>query len=93
MPGDTQLMAAGAASVQADIGDDEQLVVNGEIEMIIETAAPDHLEGHLGTIYSGWVFRSDETQAMQMDDFDNPGMIYVDAALDAYATVEGEAGG
>jgi sulfur-oxidizing protein SoxA len=55
--------------------------VNGEIEMIIETAAPDHLEGHLSTIYSGWVFRSDETQAIQSDDFDNPAFIFVDQAM------------
>jgi hypothetical protein len=34
-----------AGVVGADIGDDEQLIVNGEIEMIIETAAPEHLEG------------------------------------------------
>jgi sulfur-oxidizing protein SoxA len=60
--------------------------------MVIETEAPDHLQGHLGTIYSGWVFRSDETQAMQMDDFDNPGMIYVDQAMDAFNTEMGAEG-
>jgi sulfur-oxidizing protein SoxA len=66
--------------------------VNGEIEMIIETAAPDHLQGSLGTIYSGWVFRSDETQAMQSDDFDNPAMIFVDQAMEDFNTVMGSEG-
>jgi sulfur-oxidizing protein SoxA len=83
---------AAAGVVSADIGDDEHLVVNGEIEMIIETEAPEHLQGHLRTIYSGWVFRSDETQAMQMDDFDNPGMIFVDQAMDAFNTEMGSEG-
>jgi sulfur-oxidizing protein SoxA len=81
-----------AGVVGADIGDDEQLIVNGEIEMIIETAAPEHLQGSLGTIYSGWVFRSDETQEMQSDDFDNPAMIYVDQAMEDFNTVMGSEG-
>ncbi|MCU4651410.1 sulfur oxidation c-type cytochrome SoxA [Roseibacterium sp. SDUM158016] len=81
-----------AGATSADIGDDEELIVNGEIEMIIETAAPEHLQDRLSTIYSGWVFRSDETQAMQADDFDNPGMIFVDQGLEAFETVMGTEG-
>jgi len=81
-----------ASAVGADIGDDEELIVNGEIEMIIETAAPEHLNGHLSTIYSGWVFRSDETQAIQADDFDNPGFIFVDQAMAEFNTVMGSQG-
>jgi sulfur-oxidizing protein SoxA len=71
--------------------DEDSLVVNGELEMITETAAPEHLE-YIDTIYSGWRFRTDDTQALQLDDFDNPAMLAVDAALDAYSTVEGDAG-
>jgi sulfur-oxidizing protein SoxA len=41
--------------------------------MIIETAAPEHLQDHLPTIYSGWVFRSDETQEMQIGRLRQPG--------------------
>ena len=70
------LLAAPAAFAEAD---DDSLVINGEIEIVTETAAPAHLDGHLDTIYSGWRFRDDETQAMEMDDFDNPGMLFVDA--------------
>jgi sulfur-oxidizing protein SoxA len=86
------LAIAIAGVVSADIGDDEQLIVNGEIEMIIETAAPEHLQDHLPTIYSGWVFRSDETQEMQSDDFINPAMIYVDQAMEDFNTVMGSEG-
>ncbi|NNE86641.1 MAG: sulfur oxidation c-type cytochrome SoxA [Silicimonas sp.] len=71
--------------------DDDQLVINDELEMVTETDAPAHLEG-VGTIYSGWRFRSDETQSLQLDDFDNPGMLTVDAAADAFAAVDGSAG-
>jgi len=41
---------------------------------------------------SGWHFRSDNTQTMQMDDFDNPGMLAVEAAAEAWETVEGTEG-
>lgn len=72
--------------------DEDQLVINGEIESITETAAPAHLSDVLDTIYSGWRFREDETQALQMDDFDNPGMVFADLGLDQWNKVEGEAG-
>ncbi|MFW5655588.1 MAG: sulfur oxidation c-type cytochrome SoxA [Roseicyclus sp.] len=81
---------AGVAS--ADIRTGDTLVINGEIEMITETEAPEHLEGALSTIYSGWVFRTDETRAMQMDDFDNPAMIFVDQAASAFNTPMGTEG-
>ena len=71
--------------------DDDSLVVNGETELVTETAAPAHLEA-FDTIYSGWRFRTDETQALQLDDFDNPAMIFVDKAQDMFATVDGGAG-
>ncbi|KUJ76159.1 sulfur oxidation c-type cytochrome SoxA [Ruegeria marisrubri] len=72
--------------------DEDKLVVNGEIEMVTKTAAPAHLSDALDEIYSGWRFRSDETQALQMDDFDNPAMVFVDQAQDAWDTVEGTEG-
>lgn len=65
------------------------LIINGEIDITVRAPAPEHLE-NLRDIYSGWVYRSDETQAMQADDFDNPGMIFVDAGHDAWNTVEGD---
>jgi sulfur-oxidizing protein SoxA len=44
------------------------------------------------TIYSGWVFRTDETQALEMDDFDNPSFVFVEQAEDLFETVDGSAG-
>ncbi|WP_439154223.1 sulfur oxidation c-type cytochrome SoxA [Yoonia sp.] len=81
------LFAAGA--VQAD--EDANLIINEEIEITVRTDAPEHVDG-LRTIYSGWVFRSDETQALQMDDFENPGMIFADDARDAWNIAEGSEG-
>ena len=81
------IFAAGA--VHAD--EEADLVINEEIEITVRTDAPAHLE-NLSTIYSGWVFRSDETQSLQMDDFENPGMIFVDDAIEAWNTVEGSEG-
>ncbi len=72
--------------------DDDTLVINGEIEMTTKAAAPAHLDGALPEIMSGWHFRSDETQALQMDDFDNSGMIFVDEGRAQWNRVEGSEG-
>ncbi|MGB7319722.1 MAG: sulfur oxidation c-type cytochrome SoxA [Planktotalea sp.] len=72
--------------------DDDTMVINGETEMVTKTAAPAHLSDVLDEVMSGWHFRSDETQAMQLDDFDNPGMVFVEAGLEAWDTVDGSEG-
>ena len=77
-----------ASSAWAD--EEADLVINGDLEITVRTEAPAHVP-NLSEIYSGWVFRSDETQALQMDDFDNPGMIWVDEARDVWNTAEGSA--
>jgi len=87
--GVTTVAILAAAAVHAD--EEANLVVNGEIEITVRTEAPAHLE-NLSSIYSGWVFRSTETQAFQMDDFENPGMIFVDDAIEAWNAVEGSEG-
>jgi len=83
-------MTAGAMAARADEG--AKLVINGDIEIVTETDAPDHLKDAFDTIYSGWVFRTDETQALEMDDFDNPGMVAVDMAADKWNEVMGSEG-
>ncbi|MBY6165493.1 diheme cytochrome SoxA (sulfur oxidation) [Pseudooceanicola nitratireducens] len=86
---------AGALAIAATplFADEEaDLVLNGETEMVVRTAAPDHLSDTLDEIYSGWVFRNDDTQVMQADDFDNPGMIFVDQAMEAWAAADGSEG-
>ena len=79
-------LATGGA--QAD--DMASLVINGETEIVTQTGAPAHME-YVDEIRSGWTFRTSETQALQMDDFDNPGMIFVDQGMDTWNTVEGSA--
>ncbi|WP_405112025.1 sulfur oxidation c-type cytochrome SoxA [Phaeobacter sp. BS52] len=71
--------------------DEDTLVVNEEIEMVTKTTAPAHVSDALDEVMSGWHFRSDETQALQMDDFDNPAMVFVDQAMDTWSKVEGTA--
>lgn len=81
--------AALAVATTAFADEDAELVVNEEIKMTTKTAAPAHLADSLDEILSGWRFRSDETQAMQMDDFDNPGMLGVEAGMEAFSTAMG----
>ncbi len=69
--------------------DDDALVIDGET-LTTEVKAP---EGHpLDTIYSGWRFRSDETQAMETDDFENPAFLFVDQGEELWSTVDGSEG-
>ncbi len=84
-------MTFGASSAFAETDLDKKLVVNGETEIVTRAPAPSHIEG-LDEIFSGWIFRKDETQATQADDFDNPAMIFVDIAQDAWDKVEGSEG-
>jgi len=72
--------------------DDDKLVINEEIAITTKTDAPAHLDGVFDEVMSGWHFRSDETQAMEMDDFDNPGMIFVEDAIETWNTAEGTEG-
>jgi len=81
------VMATGVAQA----GGDAKLVINGDLTIATQTAAPAHLE-NLDTVYSGWIFRTKETQALEMDDFDNPSFVFVDVALDLWDKVDGTAG-
>ena len=83
------MLSAPMAFAEAD---EDQLIINGDVAMISKTAAAPHPEGALSEVISGWHFRDNETQAMQLDDFDNPGMVFVDLARDAWATAEGTEG-
>jgi len=75
---------------QALAGPDNNTLVIDGAEMVTELKAP---EGHpLDTIYSGWRFRTVETQALEMDDFDNPGMVFVEQARAIWDEVDGDAG-
>lgn len=81
----TALMAG-----QVSAGPDEnELVIDGET---IVTEVPAQEGNPLDTLYSGWRFRSAETQALEADDFENPGMVWVDQARDQWTVVDGTEG-
>ncbi len=85
------LLASAPFAAFAD--EDAELVINGDVKIVTTAPAPAHLDGVLGDeIYSGWNFRTDETQVLEMDDFDNPGMIFVDQAQAVWDTVDGSEG-
>ncbi len=71
---------------------DDKLVLNEETEIVVRTAAPAHVSEALDEVMSGWLFRGQETRAMQMDDFDNPGMIFVEQGQDTWVEADGSEG-
>lgn len=71
---------------------DDTLILNEETDIITRTAAPAHLSDTLDEVMSGWLFRGTETRAMQADDFDNPGMIFVEQAQESWMIAEGTEG-
>ncbi len=82
-------LAASMAVPAVAAGD--MLVIDGQ-EMISKAPAPDYLKGHLDEVLSGWLFRSEETQAMELDDFDNPSFVFIDKANDLWNKVDGSEG-
>ena len=84
------LMLGTSAFAEPDM--DARLVINEELEITTITAAPDHLEGALEQLISGWHYRDAATRQMETDDFENPAMAFVDEGLAAWETVEGTEG-
>ena len=69
---------------------DDKLVIDGETEIVTRTEAP---EDHpFDEVISGWHYRTDETRALQMDSFENPGMLAVEQGETIWHTVEGTEG-
>ncbi len=60
----------------------------------IETVkvAPPSKDHPLPEIVSGWNFRAPETQALQSDDFENPGFIWVEQGAELWDAVDGSEG-
>jgi len=83
-----------SAAAHADPVEDTLTVEtdDGTIELVTKTAAPAFLKDTFDTIYSGWLFREAETRDLQKDDFDNPGMVFVDRGLDAWNKTMGKNG-
>jgi len=83
----TALAAGGVANFDK-VTASEDLPV-GVTSIKVKPTTKDH---PLETIISGWNFRSKETRALQKDDFDNPGYLWVDQGEDLWNTVDGKAG-
>lgn len=81
-----------ASFAAAGGADDDTLVVNEEISIVTKAAAPAHMADAVDEVISGWHFRTDETQSLQADDFDNPGMLFVEQGLDVWNTADGSEG-
>src|SRR3546814_15052616 len=63
----TAVVASGAAMVASADPVDDELVIDGEIPMVIRTEAP---EGHpFDEVLSGWLYRTAETRALEADSF------------------------
>lgn len=80
------VFAAGAAIAEPDTN---TLVIEGQ-QLTTDVEAPKG--SPLSRVYSGWRFRSPETQAFEMDDFENPAFPAVEQGETLWSTVEGEAG-
>ena len=86
-------VALALPSLGAADPDDDTLVINGDIEVTTKVTPPAHLEGALDpVVMSGWHFRDDSTQAMEMDDFDNPGMLGAENGAALWTTADGSEG-
>src|SRR6056297_2383187 len=90
----TALLGASAITAGAAWAEpvEDTLIINEETELTTWTDAPAAVEGALPEVISGWHFRGTETRAMQADDFDNPGMIFVEQARDDWSEVVGTEG-
>src|SRR3546814_10972873 len=86
----TAVVASGAAMVASADPVDDELVIDGEIPMVIRTEAP---EGHpFDEVLSGWLYRTAETRALEEDRFANPAMPYVQQGQAIRNPVDGEVG-
>ncbi len=80
----------GAAMAEPDL--DAKLVINDELEMTTIVEPAPYLDGALDQVISGWHFRDAATRAMEMDDFENPAMNFVEDGLAAWDAVDGTEG-
>ncbi len=82
--------AAVALSATSLLAGSDRLSIDGQ-EMTTRAKAPDYTP-NLDQVISGWVFRSEETQALELDDFDNPSFVFIDQANDLWNKVDGSEG-
>jgi sulfur-oxidizing protein SoxA len=80
------------AQTSAENYQGDTFLINEETEITVRAPTPEHLNGVLPEVISGWVFRNPETRELEMDDFDNPAMLHVDRALEVWSTAMGAEG-
>ncbi|MFC2968702.1 sulfur oxidation c-type cytochrome SoxA [Acidimangrovimonas pyrenivorans] len=86
------LSLSGMAQAAGDDPDPgKELVINGDMQMVTRVKAPDNIPG-LTNVYSGWLFHDPSTQAMEMDDFDNPGMTGAETGTENWSVADGSEG-
>lgn len=68
---------------------DDALTIDG-MEMVTRAAPPEGFP--MDEVLSGWLYRTDESRALEMDSFENPGMIGVEAGEAVWNAVDGGAG-
>ncbi len=87
------LLAASALAFSAGapaVAGGDTLSIDGQ-ELTIRAPAPAYVE-NLTEVMSGWLFRSPETQALELDDFDNPAFVFIDKGIDLFNKVDGSEG-
>ncbi len=87
------LLAASALALTAGApahAQSKNLMIDGQ-PMTVRAPAPAYLE-NIDEVLSGWLFRASETQALELDDFDNPGFVFVDKGIDLFNAVDGSEG-
>lgn len=82
------MLGLGVQSLLAEPNNNE-LVIDGK-KLVTELPAPKG--SPFETIYSGWRYRNKETQALEEDDFENPGFPMVDLGRELWSKVDGTAG-
>ncbi|WP_341913230.1 sulfur oxidation c-type cytochrome SoxA [Ferrovibrio terrae] len=92
-----RILYAGAASVVLLAGltacDNKQSAGSNDTEVLAQYRAnPKYADRIVGDKFSGYVFASPETQTMQDDDFENPGMLAVQDGEAEWSKVAGSAG-
>ncbi len=86
----TCVLALSAITTLAIANEDAELIINEELNISTKAAAP--AGSALDELVSGWRFRIKETQALQMDDFDNPSFIFIEQGEELFAKVDGSEG-
>ncbi|MAA96691.1 MAG: sulfur oxidation c-type cytochrome SoxA [Stappia sp.] len=92
LPGIILAGCAGAclAAIGQVAAEDADMPEIDGVKIITRAPAP---EGHpLDEITSGFVYRTEETQELELDDFTNPGFLMVELGQDLWSTPEGSAG-